>query len=1214
MTDPQAERSIEISMYADVEAIRALKRKIYGFIKRSELPVAMLGVAVLEIDRAMRQLPMDAMANEKERAKLQTSIETAIAKALAALQQVKPELKNVKDLAPFEQEWTKEIQTTSWWTELFAAKDNAVAKKMPKTKAKESRSQEQEQSETSSEEQMLSATEAAATRESSKQGDNPPVTSTPAPPSTRNQIQKDQNKAQPRRRKSATATSEQSAGESQGEGEASSVATSGLWKFIKQEYRKDKARPAAKPTFKQPLQTDRDKRKAKTLPGRKSKAAQDISEGGEADDETSHTQERPRIKGNGKKAGKPARAGNDHPPPPKPKKANKLPQGQAPTRPFDGQAQYNPYQWGWGPPQPPYWPPMYPPPIQRQGSNSAEGQWPWSARNKPTTRRRVKYPQGWHIPPPEQIPMEYRCYNVERVVAKGLIKPFLGTIEDYPRWQSSFYNMIHIQPGPVFMKVLAMDKLITDKNSVELLAGLGNTEADYISRIQRLEQEYGGPNRLKTYHLRILRKLEGNIDDNLQQLKKYSHAFENYLRNSPEEEADNMLLMQVIKGKMSRALRVEYNGYIKHERIPDDNTSIALFLRDKLSNEVEAREDEKLAGLTEAKKTVKTASKEKEKKRKAKQLHAHERRTIQSDSSSSSSTETDEVHVAHEFKRNDKPYKDTSKDRKFGPCHCCKSDEHWVQNCEKFYAMKPNDRREFATSGGLCYICLSSFHKSKDCPKRESRKCNFCKAKHHWLLHPVTQNLQAVAIDDSDTWEITTTSSSDSEDSSNYVSCAFQQARKPHVKDTPQPLDIAITYLTVKLTNPDNNRSIVVNLLADSGANNCSIDSHLAKELGLKGPKAPYYVQVGGGKLNSYSAFSATLRVAGLQTGSNEYEVQFQVYRRPCGRLARLNWADKKANWPHLKGLELPEAAQRPVEGIVGTSEPWLLAALEPAITGGRHEPIATKTRLGWLVGGPVHPSKINQSSVHVTFMERSDKDSSYEQAKRHLHRFWEPSTDWQAAKIFNSKRQPSSDTKAASIFERTVTRLANGQFQVGLLWSNKEPNLSPNHDAALRMFHSLERQLDCNENMRENFNKTLNDWKNTNIAQYVESVEEIKYFLPTFMVIRTDKATTAYRVVVDGARKFAGACINDRLLAGPSLIYHIFDVLCRMRLGDYAVTCDVQTMYLKVKVPATRSEISRGVFSGSISSTHASTQAHQSSVRVKIVPLCSDADSATIC
>ena len=91
-------------------------------------------------------------------------------------------------------------------------------------------------------------------------------------------------------------------------------------------------------------------------------------------------------------------------------------------------------------------------------------------------------------------------------------------------------------------------------------------------------------------------------------------------------------------------------------------------------------------------------------------------------------------------------------------------------------------------------------------------------------------------------------------------------------------------------------------------------------------------------------------------------------------------------------------------------------------------------------------------------------------------------------------------------------------------------------------------------------------EWLNKNIACYVLP-SEIHYYLPTFMVIRTDKPTTAYRLVVDGSRKFRGICLNDRLLPGPSMINHVFDVLCKMRMGRHAFTCDVQTMYLNVKV-----------------------------------------------
>ena len=120
-------------------------------------------------------------------------------------------------------------------------------------------------------------------------------------------------------------------------------------------------------------------------------------------------------------------------------------------------------------------------------------------------------------------------------------------------------------------------------------------------------------------------------------------------------------------------------------------------------------------------------------------------------------------------------------------------------------------------------------------------------------------------------------------------------------------------------------------------------------------------------------------------------------------------------------------------------------------------------------------------------------------------------------------------------------------------------------------MYQALEQQLERCPQMRLNFNQTISEWINKDIVCYVRSTE-LHYFLPTFMVIRADKATTAYRVVVDGARKFKGVCINDRLLPGPSLINHIFDVLCRFRTGRYAFTCDVQAMYLNVRVkPADR-------------------------------------------
>ena len=438
-----------------------------------------------------------------------------------------------------------------------------------------------------------------------------------------------------------------------------------------------------------------------------------------------------------------------------------------------------------------------------------------------------------------------------------------------------------------------------------------------------------------------------------------------------------------------------------------------------------------------------------------------------------------------------------------------------------------------------------------------------CKRKHHLLLHPESAQVQQQLTYSS------SSSDSDTTSDSTYVSCAYQQARKPNSSDGFPPLETTITYLTVWMKNPTNDTAIKVNMLADSGANCCSIDTDLAHRLGLQGQAQPYHVQVGGGRINTYAAYGATVLVRGVQDGAEEYAIKVQVYDTPCGSLGAINWAEKKTGWKHLKSLDLPTSAEGRVDGIIGMSEPTLIAAIEPAVMGRRYEPVATKTKLGWFIGGPTK-DRANKANLNVTFMN-NEKDveqekDGYEQLRRDLQRFWGPTDQLGPPPATTTKLEQ----RAIDVFNRTKHRLSNGQYEVGLLWKNGY-FVPRNERAALSMFKRLEQQMDRVPKMRENFNTTVQEWLNKNIASYVRPTE-IHYYLPTFMVVRTDKLTSAYRLVVDGSRKFSGVCLNDRLLAGPSMINHVFDVLCRMRMGEHAFTCDVQTMYLNVKVrPADR-------------------------------------------
>ena len=474
--------------------------------------------------------------------------------------------------------------------------------------------------------------------------------------------------------------------------------------------------------------------------------------------------------------------------------------------------------------------------------------------------------------------------------------------------------------------------------------------------------------------------------------------------------------------------------------------------------------------------------------------------------------------------------------------------------------MSPLDRRAFAAKQGLCYICLSPDHRSTGCPNSQAR-CKICDLRHHFLLHPPSNVNQMQKEEDLVDFQIMDTQ---------QLSCGFQ-----HSKGSLETfkLDVALTYITVILRNPKTRKEVMVNLLADTGANTSCIDTDLAKELELDGPKEPYHVQVGGGRIHSYASFVSEAEIQGIQPKARAYNLRLQVYKQPCGRLGPVDWTTVKKQWSHLQGLDLPAAADRSIQGIIGTHDFFLLAPTEPAVVGGRHDPIAYMSRLGWLVGGQISPEVKHAAHVHVLFMNQDQGHQSdcCREIRDAMERIWHTETLQETQRLRHQEVQPhptASEQRAEAIFRDTQKRLPDGRYEVGLLWK-PHAYLPSNYQPALQAFYHMERQMDRHPEMRNQFVCTVSEWLNKKIAQYVPlSAQSIRYVIPTFMVVRLDKATTSYRLVVDGARQFHGTCINDKLFTGPKLIQNIHDILINFRTGGHAFTCDIGSMYLNVKVP----------------------------------------------
>ena len=97
---------------------------------------------------------------------------------------------------------------------------------------------------------------------------------------------------------------------------------------------------------------------------------------------------------------------------------------------------------------------------------------------------------------------------------------------------------------------------------------------------------------------------------------------------------------------------------------------------------------------------------------------------------------------------------------------------------------------------------------------------------------------------------------------------------------------------------------------------------------------------------------------------------------------------------------------------------------------GTRREPFAVPTELGWVVSGPM-TGKSGQNVCHFAFTEDV-------KVAENIQTWWDIETD--ASKI-NVVSQSKKELQAQKMLEST-TKFTGERYEVGMLWSELEPNL----------------------------------------------------------------------------------------------------------------------------------------------------------------------------
>ena len=266
----------------------------------------------------------------------------------------------------------------------------------------------------------------------------------------------------------------------------------------------------------------------------------------------------------------------------------------------------------------------------------------------------------------------------------------------------------------------------------------------------------------------------------------------------------------------------------------------------------------------------------------------------------------------------------------------------------------------------------------------------------------------------------------------------------------------------------------------------------------------------------------------------------------------------------HLRNLKLADTFPRkaaPVDLLVGADQYYKL--VQGNIRRGRPgTPIATKSRLGWLLSGPVPGSRTDEGTTAMLTVTRIEDPNDQ------LRRFWELDAIGVVDQQNNVRYVEEED--ALNQFNSSCN--FNGdRYEVGLPWKKDHPPLVDNYQQAYQRLISIERNLIKHVEKKRMYCDAVNQYIDDGRAQAIvkedSKADKIRY-LPHHAVFREDRTTTKCRVVFDSSAKTAdGVSLNSCLLKGPKLQPDLGHVIIRPRCHRIGLMADIKKMFLQIKL-----------------------------------------------
>ena len=524
-------------------------------------------------------------------------------------------------------------------------------------------------------------------------------------------------------------------------------------------------------------------------------------------------------------------------------------------------------------------------------------------------------------------------------------------------------------------------------------------------------------------------------------------------------------------------------------------------------------------------------------------------------------------------------------------CHFC-GGTHQVSECRALFQTPWEQRRRFLLQARLCFGCLREGHRARSC--RRPLACGTCGGSHPTVMHR-EQNSVVRGVPGVSSFPASPPRPQRAVQTSGGASrvaprgpvqtpagagagTAPSRSGEGAVVSASLGLQgvsrTTLPIVPVRL-QASNGREVVTNAFLDQGSSGSFLTDRLAVALGVHTERTRVSLEtVGNDRRALDTSVASGVQVSAVDGASfHPLPPLLTIATLPVTQSDRCRPDELRAA-AHLCDLNLPEV-DAPVELLLGSNCAPLIAPREvrspPPGEGGL---CAIKTCLGWYVIGRVDPEapggrlSVNLLRVQDGCAPEHDTDAGCVFKVMYEHEFKDLCDDRECLSV--------EDREWLSDVLPLVKRDDEGHFEVPLPKADFG-DLPDSYPMALRRLNSLRRRFDSDPSYFDAYRQVISSLVDDGYAVPVPEGDVGSgpvWYLPHHGVLEPEKGKL--RVVFDCAAQSRGVCLNDLLRRGPVLTNPLLGVLSRFREGRVAFTCDIQSMYHRVHVPPSDSDLLR--------------------------------------